>query len=332
MTGMPPSTPRQLTRASDRVSFLDLEHCTIGRDGGALTATDDDGVLHVPVSALSVLLLGPGTRLTHQAVGVVADSACSLVWVGEQGVRYYAHGRSIARSDRMLRAQAEKVTSSRKRLDVARRMYAMRFPGEDTSGLTMQQLRGKEGARVRKAYRECAAEYGVRWVRRDYDSRNFLDSDPINQALSAANTCLYGLAHSVIVALGCSPGLGFVHTGHDRSFVYDLADLYKAEVSVPVAFRTVAALEREGRTVGVNIGSVTRRAMRDEFRTAGLAETMSRDLRTLLLDDEVEESDLWADVIGLWDGRDETVAGGVNYAPEDGVDQVPGGSSRREAP
>lgn len=251
MTGLPPSTSRQLTRASDRVSFLYLEHCTIGRDGGALTATDDDGVLHVPVSALSVLLLGPGTRLTHQAVGVVADSGCSLVWVGEQGVRYYAHGRSIARSDRMLRAQAEKVTSSRKRLDVA---------------------------------------------------------------------------------LGCSPGLGFVHTGHDRSFVYDLADLYKAEVSVPVAFRTVAALEREGRTVGVNIGSVTRRAMRDEFRTAGLAETMSRDLRTLLLDDEVDESDLWADVIGLWDGRDETVAGGVNYAPEDGVDQVPGGPSRREAP
>ncbi|MEL4153231.1 hypothetical protein MTQ22_07945 [Corynebacterium bovis] len=150
--------------------------------------------------------------------------------------------------------------------------------------------------------------------------------------MSAANTCLYGLAHSVIVALGCSPGLGFVHTGHDRSFVYDLADLYKAEVSVPVAFRTVAALEREGRTVGVNIGSVTRRAMRDEFRTAGLAETMSRDLRTLLLDDEVEESDLWADVIGLWDGRDETVAGGVNYAPEDGADQVPGGPSRRESP
>ena len=232
----------------------------------------------------------------------------------------------------MLRAQAEKVTSSRKRLDVARRMYAMRFPGEDTSALTMQQLRGKEGARVRKSYRDCAAEYGVRWVRRDYDSRNFLDSDPINQALSAANTCLYGLAHSVIVALGCSPGLGFVHTGHDRSFVYDLADLYKAEVSVPVAFRTVAALEREGRTVGVNIGSVTRRAMRDEFRTAGLAETMSRDLRTLLLDDEVEESDLWADVIGLWDGRDETVAGGVNYTPEDGADEVPGGPSRREAP
>ena len=108
MTGLPPSTSRQLTRASDRVSFLYLEHCTIGRDGGALTATDDDGVLHVPVSALSVLLLGPGTRLTHQAVGVVADSGCSLVWVGEQGVRYYAHGRSIARSDRMLRAQAER--------------------------------------------------------------------------------------------------------------------------------------------------------------------------------------------------------------------------------
>lgn len=243
--GLPPSTPRQLARVTDRVSFLYLEHCTLGRDGGALTATDESGVIHVPVAALSVLMLGPGTRLTHQAVAVVADAGCSLVWVGEEGVRYYAHGRSIARSTRLLEAQAKKVSNTRSRLAVAREMYAMRF-SDDTTGLTMQQLRGKEGARVRQIYRKCSESTGVAWKRRTYDPNNFSGGDPINQALSAAHSALYGLSHAVITALGCSPGLGFVHTGHDRSFVYDVADLYKAECTIPIAFNVVKKIQDDG--------------------------------------------------------------------------------------
>lgn len=313
-TGLPPSTPRQLSRVTDRVSFLYLEHCTLGRDGGALTSTDDNGVVHVPVAALGVLLLGPGTRVTHQAVSVIADSGCSLVWVGEEGVRYYAHGRSIARSDRLLIKQAEKVSNSRSRLAVARAMYDMRFPDEDTSALTMQQLRGKEGARVRRIYRENSREFGVEWNRRIYDPDDFLAGDPINQALSAAHTCLYGLCHSVIAALGCSPGLGFVHTGHDRSFVYDIADLYKAELSIPVAFRIIAELNEAGRAEISDISSITRRAMRDKFRELRLAERVASDLTALLIDEEQSASEeFWADVVQLWDGGNRRVAGGMNY-------------------
>lgn len=313
-SGMPPSTPKQLSRAIDRISFLYLEHCTLGRDGGALTATDDKGVVHVPVAALSVLLLGPGTRLTHQAVSVVADSGCSLVWVGEEGVRYYAHGRSIARSDRLLLKQAEKVSNTRSRLAVARAMYDMRFPQEDTATLTMQQLRGKEGARVRRIYRENSEQFGVDWNRRIYDPEDFLAGDAINQALSSAHTCLYGLCHSVIAALGCSPGLGFVHTGHDRSFVYDIADLYKAELSIPVAFRVVAELNESDRAEISDISAITRRAMRDEFRRLRLAERIAADLKTLLIDDdELSAEEFWADVVQLWDGGERRVAGGRNY-------------------
>lgn len=313
-SGMPPSTPMQLSRATDRISFLYLEHCTLGRDGGALTATDDKGVVHVPIAALSVLLLGPGTRLTHQAVSVVADSGCSIVWVGEEGVRYYAHGRSIARSDRLLVKQAEKVSNTRSRLAVARAMYDMRFPNEDTSSLTMQQLRGKEGARVRKIYRQNSEEYGVDWNRRMYDPDDFLSGDPINQALSAAHTCLYGLCHSVIVALGCSPGLGFVHTGHDRSFVYDIADLYKAELSIPVAFQVVSDLNKNGRAEMSDVSSITRRAMRDAFKQLRLAERVAADLKTLLIDEEtVSSEEFWADIVQLWDGNDRRVSGGTNY-------------------
>lgn len=325
--GLPPSTPRQLARVTDRVSFLYLEHCTLGRDGGALTATDDSGVIHVPVAALSVLLLGPGTRLTHQAVAVVADAGCSLVWVGEEGVRYYAHGRSIARSTKLLEAQAKKVSNTRSRLAVAREMYAMRFPGEDTSGLTMQQLRGKEGARVRKIYRECSDSTSVEWTRRTYDPNDFSAGDPINQALSAAHSALYGLSHAVITALGCSPGLGFVHTGHDRSFIYDIADLYKAECTIPVAFSVVKKLQDDGKEAVADIAGITRRAVRDKIREMRLSERIAHDIAVLLVDAEVEgaEESLWADVVNLWDDRKQSVVGGKNYdggASDDGPGQV----------
>lgn len=321
-TGMPPSKPQQLHRAESRISFLYLEHCTLGRDGGALTATDDQGVVHVPVAALSVLLLGPGTRLTHQAVSVVADSGCSLVWVGEEGVRYYAHGRSIARSDKLLVNQAKKVSNTRSRLAVARAMYAMRFPGENTTGLNMQQLRGKEGARVRRIYRENSEQYDVDWHRRVYDPADFFAGDPINQALSAAHTCLYGLCHSVIAALGCSPGLGFIHTGHDRSFVYDIADLYKAEISIPVAFKIIAELNKADQAEIADVPSITRRAMRDEFREIHLVERIAEDLKTLLIDDDHSTSEeFWADIVQLWDGGAHRVSGGTNYETTSSTDQ-----------
>jgi len=65
--------------------------------------------------------------------------------------------------------------------------------------------------------------------------------------LSAANASLYGVVHSAVAALGCSPGLGFVHTGHAHAFVHDMADLYKASVTIPAAFDAVAAGKSSGR-------------------------------------------------------------------------------------
>lgn len=313
--GMPPSTPHQLSRVTDRVTFLYLEHCTLGRDGGALTATDESGVVYVPVASLSVLLLGPGTRVTHQAVTVAADSGCSLVWVGEEGVRYYAHGRPLARSSRLLVAQAEKVSNTRTRLAVARAMYEMRFPDESTENLTMQQLRGKEGARVRKIYRHYSQLHNVQWNRREYDPSDFSIGDPINQALSAAHTCLYGLSHAVIVSLGCSPGLGFVHTGGDRSFVYDIGDLYKTEITIPLAFEIVEKLNNGAIADSVEISSIVRRECRERFRKENISERIAHDIKLLLVGNDSADEDFWADVIQLWDSNDRRVASGINYAP-----------------
>ncbi|WP_312721492.1 type I-E CRISPR-associated endonuclease Cas1e [Mobilicoccus sp.] len=309
---MPPPDLGQLVRAQDRLSFIYLERCTVHRDGNAITATDERGVVHIPSATLGALLLGPGTRVTHQAMMLMAESGSTAVWVGERGVRYYAHGRSLARSSRLLEAQAAAVTNQSSRLGVARQLYAMRFPGEDVSRLTMQQLRGREGARVRRTYREAAATYGVTWERRDYRPDDFDASDVVNRALSAATTCLYGITHAVIVALGCSPGLGFVHTGHDRSFVYDIADLYKAEVAIPVAFE-VASRSPE------DVGGETRRAVRDAVHDGKLLERCARDIRALLLPGEDDDVDVTWDVVQLWDGGDRKVAGGTSYGAEEDV-------------
>jgi len=313
--GTRPPDLSELTRAQDRMTFLYLERCIVHRESNAITATDERGTVHIPAASLGALLFGPGVQVSHQAMMLLAESGSTAVWVGERGVRYYAHGRSLARSSALLQAQAELVSNRSSRLRVAREMYAMRFPGEDTSSLTMQQLRGREGARVRRCYRDQAAMHGIDWVRRRYDPDDFDSGDPVNQALSAANTALYGVTHAVIVALGCSPGLGFVHTGHIRSFVYDVADLYKAEFSIPCAFEIAAGGFPD-------VGAETRRAMRDRFHDGALLDRCARDIKRLLLPDDADgaaasDDDGADDVVRLWDGGRRTVAGGTSYEEPD---------------
>lgn len=298
----------ELVRAQDRLSFVYLERCIVHREGNAVTATDDRGTVHIPAASLGALLLGPGATVSHQAMVLLAESGSTAVWMGEHGVRYYAHGRGLAQSSRLLEAQATAVTNQSARLRVARAMYDMRFSEEDVTRSTMQQLRGREGARVRRLYRAHAERTGVPWTKRDYDSMDYSSGSDINQALSAATTCLYGITHAVIVALGCSPGLGFVHTGHSRSFVFDMADLYKAEVAIPVAFDVAASGSED-------VPGDTRRAVRDAIRNGHLLTRCARDIRALLLPpDEVEDQD-W-NVVSLWDGGHHVVASGTSYAED----------------
>lgn len=294
-----------LPRAADRMSFLYLEHCVVHREDGAVTARDDKGLVRVPAASLLAVLLGPGTSVSHQAMCLLGECGTTAVWVGERGVRYYAHGRSLATSSRLLVEQAARVSSPQKRLAVARKMYTMRFAGEDVDGLTMQQLRGREGARIRSVYRENSKRTGVPWKRRECEHDDFDASDPINQALSAAHAALYGVIHAVVVSLGCSPGLGFVHTGHERSFVYDVADLYKADVTIPIAFDVVA----EGMS---DIAATTRRRVRDRIFELKVIERSVRDIHRLLEVDEGE--DLQVNVVSLWDYQRKAIAGGMNHA------------------
>ena len=297
-----------LPQIKERLTFLYLEYCRINRQDGAITITDSRGVVHVPAANIGVLMMGPGTNVSHRAMELMGNMGISVLWVGEHAVRYYAHGRALTHSSRMIVRQAELVSNVRSRLAVARQMYQLRFPDEDVSGLTMQQLRGREGARVRSLYRKASQETGVPWHGRQYDPEHFEGGTDINKALSVAHACLYGVCHSAVVALGASPALGFVHTGHERSFVYDIADLYKAQVSIPIAFQVVAARPSD-------IAGMVRRAVRDQMAKVKLMEEAVHDIRSLILGEFGASQEPQASIIYLWDERDGAVTAGISYAP-----------------
>lgn len=309
MAGHPSEVPlirQELARVEDRLSFLYVERAIVNRDANALTITDQRGVVHVPATDLAAVLLGPGTRVTYAAMALLGDAGASVVWVGEKGVRYYAHGRPPAKSSRMAEAQAKIVTNQRSRLNCARAMYGMRFPGEDVSKATMAQLRGREGARMKRVYASEAERTGVHWDRRSYDPNDFESGDPINRALTAASAALYGISHAVIAALGFIPSLGIIHTGTDRSFVYDIADLYKTEVSIPAAFECVAAADGDPAVL-------VRRAVRDKVVELRLLQRMVQDLFMLM---QVPEREQEIDVeLMLWSEL-EVIAAGVNWEEE----------------
>lgn len=296
--------PHELHRVTDRVSSLYVEHTHVDRDENAVVLINKERTVRVPAALVNVLMLGPGTRVTHAAVNLLGDSGTAVCWVGEHGVRMYAGGVGPSRGADLLLRQAWLVSRIPQRLAVARAMYARRFPGEDVSSLTMQQLRGREGARVKKVYRAHAERTGIPWTGRRYKTGDpFAKGDDVNRLISAANACLYGICHAVIVGIGASPGLGFVHTGSATSFVMDVADLYKAETTIGLAFDLVAADRLEERDV--------RLAFRDRLKDGRLLHRIVDDVHDLLL---VEQDAAPSDRNLLWDAERGAVPGGVDWS------------------
>jgi CRISPR-associated protein Cas1 len=301
------SAPQDLYRLEDRISSVYVERCHIDREDNAVVLINKERTVRIPAAFIAVLLIGPGTRITNAAVALLADSGTALSWVGERGVRMYASGLGPSRGSQLILRQAWLVTRPKERLAVARKMYGMRFPGEDTSTLTMQQLRGREGSRVRKLYREHSQRTGVEWGRREYvPGQPFDAGDDVNRLLSAANSALYGICHSVITGIGANPALGFVHTGSAISFVLDIADLYKADYTIELAFDLAA----EGRVSERD----ARLALRDKVAEGKLMPTIVRDIKELLLPEDEELID--RDLGGLWDEKQGVVESGVNWGDD----------------
>jgi CRISPR-associated protein Cas1 len=276
----------ELPKLRDGLTYLYLEHGIIDKGQQAVELLDADGRTRIPVAALSLLMLGPGTSITHAAIRVLAENGCLVAWTGEEGIRFYAQGSGETRKAQRLIKQAALVSEPGKRLEVVMRMYRYRFPEGLPEGLSIEQVRGHEGVRVREAYAQASQTYGVAWAGRQYDRRDWSAASPANRALSAANSCLNGICHAAIVSVGLSPGLGFIHTGFQLSFVYDIADLYKAELTIPLAFRLAAES-------GGNLESRVRHACRDAFRDTRLLERIVPDMDELL---GISEADLRTDV------------------------------------
>ncbi|MGW7291594.1 type I-E CRISPR-associated endonuclease Cas1e [Streptomyces xiamenensis] len=315
--------PHDLHRVVDRVSSVYIERSHLDRDENAVVIVNKKQTVRLPAAMIAVVLLGPGTRVTHGAMRLLADSGTAVCWVGEQGVRMYAAGLGPARGAGLLHRQAWLVTRPKERLSVARAMYGMRFPGEDVSTATMQQLRGREGTRIRRLYREHARRTGVPWDGRVYKAGDaFAAGDDLNRMLSAANAALYGICHAVIVGIGASPGLGFVHTGSAISFVLDIADLYKADYTIPLAFDLAAKGLREERDA--------RLGLRDSIAETKLLGRIVTDIKALLTADG---ADIDAQAVGeLWDEHLGAVPSGVNWADGSGAFPLEGDAPPDAAP
>jgi len=279
----------ELPKIRDSLSYLYLERCIIDRKYKAVEAIDKMGRTLIPAASLSVLLLGPGTSITHEAVKTLTDSGCSILWVGEEGVRMYAQGHGETRRGYQLIRQAELVSNPVTRMEVVLRMYQFRFDEKLDPTLTLEQVRGYEGQRVRKAYAEASEKYDVPWHGRNYDRKDWNAADAINRALSAANAALNGISHAAIVSAGYSPGLGFIHTGKQFSFVYDVADLYKTAITIPIAFYETSQGEYK-------LESRVRYACRDAFREIKLLGRIVSDIdRILDLSQDILEAGIEAD-------------------------------------
>jgi CRISPR-associated protein Cas1 len=277
---LPPLKPIPI---KDRVSILFVEKGNLDVLDGAFVVVDKNGVrTHIPVGGVACLMLEPGSRVSHAAVTLASRVGCLLVWVGDGGVRLYAAGQpGGARADRLL-YQAKLALDDTARLKVVRKMYAMRFKEEPPERRSVDQLRGIEGVRVRKMYELLARQCGVEWKNRNYDHTEWESGDIPNRCLSSATACLYGICEAAVLAAGYAPAIGFLHTGKPQSFVYDIADIFKFETVVPVAFRIAAKKphqpEREVRV-----------ACRDAFRQSRVLQRIIPTIEEILAAGEMEK-------------------------------------------
>lgn len=301
---------RALARYTDSLSHVYLEHAVIEQEDHSIAAFTPDGRITLPAANLSSVILGPGTRITHAAIKILADCGALIAWTGSEGLRFYASGQSKTRLSHGIEIQAKHWADPDLHLLVVRRMYQVRFQESLPSTLTLQQIRGKEGVRVRDTYQNLVKTFGVSWSGRRYDRSSWRDADPVNQALSATNAALYAIVLAGLHALGYSPSLGFVHTGKQLSFVYDVADLVKTQTSIPAAFEAAAGGAEQ-------VESRARRLLRDRCCQERLQDRLTKIIPALFDADDPDLDRACGDEVGaLWDSNG-PIPGGVQYGRDD---------------
>lgn len=307
-------TVAMLPRVADSLSFLYLDIVRIYQDDTGVCAqveTEERGkeLVYLPTAALSCVLLGPGTSITARALTTFSRHGTTVLISGSGGVRTYSAMVPSSLSTTWLEHQARAWADDAQRLTVAKRMYERRFgAGAITGEKSVAQLRGMEGQRVKALYRLLAQQYKLVRFKRSYDPEDWDEQDPVNRALSSANTCLYGIVHAAVVALGCSPALGFIHSGNQQAFIYDVADLYKAELTIPLAFSLHASANPEQRA---------RVQFREDLRLFALLPRIVADIQKILVpESDVTTPDLEEQVVDLWDPISGAVPGAINHSTD----------------
>lgn len=264
-----------LAPAKDRWTPIYLERGRLEVDDASVKWIGGNGtVTQLPVATVSALLLGPGTTMTHAAVKTCAQSNCPVFWMGEDGMRFYAFGITPNHDNSMARLHATAWASTRQKNEIARRMFLQRFPEANVHGITIKQLRGMEGHRVKAVYAELGEKYGVSWKGRDYKASNWNLANGINKALSAANASLYAVTAAVTCSMGYIPQLGFVHQAGTLPFIYDIADLYKLETSWSAAFEAISIDPHDN-------GDLVRKILKQNIEKTRMLQRMPNETKAL---------------------------------------------------
>lgn len=301
-----------------RVLFIAVERCIIHQNRYALTFQDFSGKIEIPAGQIAVLMLASGTSISSQAVRICAEMGVTIIWTAGGATSYYAHGSPISKSSRIISRQALLHSNLKERTDVSRKMFNLRFPDityEDLKKYSIEQLRAKEGARVKAAYRELALKHGIKWTNRITQIDRIPEIDTLNRAITVGNNILYGIVHSTIIGIGASPALGYIHDGHSHSFIYDIADLYKTEMILPVAFRISKENNNQEPPYSTSkIDALMRKELRELFWKEKIIKRIIKDIKHLLMLENQEIFD-GADVLCLW-GKEQIIEAGYNQSPQ----------------
>ncbi len=268
---------------ADRHGLLWLARGQLYVEDGTLrfrTAGFDEvaaGDYALPFQMVSLVLLGPGANVTHDALRLLARHGTGLVAVAEGGVRLYASLPQAPDDSALARRQAHCWADPGTRVAIARRMYAWRF-GEILPHADMDTLRGIEGGRVKEAYRLMARRYRIEWKGRRYDRSRPEAADLPNQAINHAATAVEAAALVACAAVGAIPQLGFVHEDPGVAFALDIADLYRVDVTLDAAFW---AVRRHLDDPAVPLEGLVRRRCAELFRRRKLIPQMIDRIKAL---------------------------------------------------
>lgn len=226
-----------LTHADERISLLYVEKAKIEQSEYGVQIRRGSKVSEIPITTISCLILGPGTNITHRAVSNCAQAGCSICWMGMDQAVFYAYGNPTTNKSKNILKQMHYHESKVLHTDIIHKMYNWRYPNEKIKSMSLEQLKGFEGKKMKECYEYWANYYKIDWSGRNYKTEDFENSDLSNKYISAINNVLYAITQAIIQIIGYSPAIGFIHTGHMQAFTFDISDLFKEEITIPLAFK-----------------------------------------------------------------------------------------------